>query len=167
MRVRFKTKVTDTSDKIKEPYIYQGIGEIISYSQDLKTVLVVDDISGLLHRCLYTQIEKIQEIEVSNMEMYRKNYRPLTRGLTIGQSKIEGLGLFATLDLEDDISLGVSHYITPSGLIRTPLGGFYNHSNNPNCVKAKVAGKWFELITLRKIKAGEEITVKYTLYSVG
>jgi hypothetical protein len=165
VRVRFQTKIQDKNSTM-EPYVYTGTGEIVSYSSDLKTVMVVDDVNGQLHRCLYSKVERIMDIDVHNMEFHRKHYRPLGRGLTIGKSKIEGLGLFATLDLEDDISLGVSHYITPNGLIRTPLGGFYNHSDNPNCTKAKVASKWFELLTLRKIKAGEELTVKYTLYSV-
>ena len=49
------------------------------------------------------------------------------------------------------------------------MGGFGNHSNNPNCKKvwsppeSDVAG-WY-LITLRDIEPDEEITWKYTLYN--
>ena len=93
------------------------------------------------------------------------NYRPLPDSLTIKKSKIEGLGLFATEDIPTNTTLGVSHLISASGeLTRTPLGGFYNHSNKPNCIKKKVFTTHC-LVSLRKIKAGEEITVKYTLYN--
>ena len=93
-------------------------------------------------------------------------YRPLPDFLTIKQSKIEGLGLFATEDISDGTSLGVSHYHAPlpNELMRTPLGRFYNHSDNPNCKKEK---RWHEyiLIAIKDIKAGDEITVSYTLYT--
>ena len=44
---------------------------------------------------------------------------------------------------------------------------FYNHSNDPNCKNS--AGFWHQLpvkylVTTRPIKAGEELTAKYTLY---
>jgi SET domain-containing protein len=51
-------------------------------------------------------------------------------------------------------------------MVRTPLGGFYNHSNNPNCEKYLVGFCYF-LKTVKDIKNGEEITVKYTLYNIG
>jgi SET domain-containing protein len=101
-----------------------------------------------------------------------ENYRPLPDCLTIKNSSIEGLGLFATQDIDAGTNLGASHIQCPTGeLIRTPLGGFYNHSANPNTVRARensyhsMANYKYELTTLRDIKAGEEITVEYTLYN--
>jgi SET domain-containing protein len=92
-------------------------------------------------------------------------YRPLPDSLTIKDSKIEGLGLFAKEDIPINTTLGISHLISSNGsLTRTPLGGFYNHSNEPNCIKKKVFTTHY-LVSLKDIKAGEEITVEYTLYN--
>ena len=97
-------------------------------------------------------------------------YKPLPAGLTIKESKVQGLGLFATKDFAEDTVLGIVHINNknfPHGYIRTALGAFYNHSDDPNC--KNVAGFWHQLpvkylITTRPIKAGEEPTAKYTLY---
>ena len=97
-------------------------------------------------------------------------YKPLPKTLTIKESNIEGLGLFATKDIKKNTNLGMMHYITEfSEVIRTPLGGFINHSNKPNCIKEKEDLIYEErtyLITNRLIKKGEELTVKYTMYKV-
>jgi len=106
-------------------------------------------------------------------------YRPLHEYLTIKESKIEGLGLFATDEIYEDICLGVTHVHDirfEDSLIRTPLGGFINHSDNPNCIIKKeeegsnTMEKGFPVIhlltTLRNIQAGEELTVRYTTYKV-
>ena len=97
-------------------------------------------------------------------------YKPLPKTLTIKESNIEGLGLFATKDIKKNTNLGMMHYITEfSEIIRTPLGRFINHSNKPNCIKEKENLIYEErtyLITNRLIKKGEELTVKYTMYKV-
>lgn len=96
-------------------------------------------------------------------------YRPLPKCLTIKESSIEGLGLFATCDIPKGTNLGMSHVKLHSKWTRTPLGGFYNHSNKPNCIKGhrrSVFKEWYELITIEDIKAGEELTVDYSLYKV-
>ena len=57
-------------------------------------------------------------------------YRPLPKEVTIKESKIEGLGLFATEDIEQGHDFGISHITNigfQDGHIRTPLGGFINH----------------------------------------
>tara|TARA_B100000686_G_C16619633_1_gene878480 strand:+ start:494 stop:922 length:429 start_codon:yes stop_codon:yes gene_type:complete len=62
-------------------------------------------------------------------------YRPLPECLTIKKSPIEGLGLYATKNIKANIFLGITHILDENfenKYIRTPLGGFYNHSNNPN-----------------------------------
>ena len=97
-------------------------------------------------------------------------YKPLPDGITIKESSVQGLGVFATKDFPSDTILGIVHINNknfPHGYIRTALGAFYNHSEEPNC--KNVAGYWHQLpvkylMTTRAIKSGEELTAKYTLY---
>ena len=95
-----------------------------------------------------------------------EKYTPLPYFLTISESTIQGLGLFATENIDRGADLGVSHvqhakYL--NGYIRTPLGGFVNHSENPNCELADYKTE-MHLYTTEEIKAGEELTLKYKLY---
>ena len=94
-------------------------------------------------------------------------YRPLPPHMTIQPSKIEGLGLFTLKAIKDlETSLGVTHvwYEEVGSVFRTPLGGFINHSETPNC---KITGKMTRyLFTEEFIPAGTELTVKYSMYSV-
>ena len=97
-------------------------------------------------------------------------YKPLPESLTIKESKVNGLGLFAQEGIAQGTNLGISHIKINEDTIRTPLGGFINHANEANTVKVelrdeKYTKKW-SLITLRDIKKGEELTVKYTFYKV-
>ena len=65
-------------------------------------------------------------------------YRPLPKELTIKNSVIEGLGLFATTNIKANTFIGVTHIRDEqfeNKYIRTPLGGFYNHSNNPTVMR--------------------------------
>ncbi len=65
-------------------------------------------------------------------------YRPLPDGLTIKNSPIEGLGLFATIKIKKNTFIGVTHIRDEqfeNKYIRTPLGGFYNHSNEPTVIR--------------------------------
>ena len=65
-------------------------------------------------------------------------YRPLPDGLTIKSSPIEGLGLFATTEIKANSFIGVTHIRDEqfeNKYIRTPLGGFYNHSNEPTVIR--------------------------------
>ena len=100
-------------------------------------------------------------------------YKPLPDSLTIKQSGINGLGLFAKEDLGQGTNLGMSHVEIEDTIIRTPLGGFINHSGDANCVKVELRmtnekfnyKKW-NLVTLQDIKEGEELTVQYTFYKI-
>ncbi len=65
-------------------------------------------------------------------------YKPLPKTLTIKNSPIEGLGLFATEDIKKNSFIGITHIRDEqfeNKHIRTPLGGFYNHSNDPNSIR--------------------------------
>lgn len=92
-------------------------------------------------------------------------YRPLPHDVTLQSSNIDGLGLFAKADIEPSRRLGWTHVDFEGHLIRTPLGGFVNHSETPNAFILKNIN-FRELIVIRDIKVGEEITVYYTEYKV-
>ena len=116
-------------------------------------------------------------------------YKALHSDITIKKSSIHGLGIFAIKAIPKDTVVGVSHvkdndntgrYL--QGYIRTPLGGFINHSTQPNCIKVIPRLKLFPrhwpilkegeealsiaIRTKRDIKEGEELTVFYTLYNI-
>jgi len=92
------------------------------------------------------------------------NYKPLPESLTIKPSSIEGLGLFATKTIPKNTDLGMIHFTYGELIIRTPLGGFINHSEKPNCKKLDLEDEW-HLKTITEIKKDEELTLKYTLYT--
>ena len=119
----------------------------------------------------------------------KQTYKPLTDNLFIEESMIDGQGLFASKDIPYNTDLGISHIeiekdkMAPLEMIRTPLGGFINHEktikekneegkeveiSGPNCkrIKGRRDGCKIEysLITRRDIKAGEELTLEYSMY---
>ena len=100
-------------------------------------------------------------------------YSPLPDGLVLRESKIHNIGLFAKEKISKGTNFGMSHIQISDTVIRTPLGGFINHSDDPNCEKVKLYfktdktdfTKW-NLITIKDIKAGEELTLSYTFYKI-
>jgi len=95
-------------------------------------------------------------------------YRPLPDIVTIKNSPVDGLGLFAVIDIPIGTELGISHVKDSrfeNDYVRTPLGGFYNHSHDPNC-EAYVDGDFIRLKTIKNILAGEELTGFYWLYNL-
>ena len=134
-------------------------------------------------------------------------YKPLPKQLTIKNSAIEGLGLFATENIKKNSFIGVTHVRDEqfeNKYIRTPIGGFYNHSNEPNVIRMvsdtlpklefgnevdptktteelkngktnlenrfyhlqeKSDANYMFLVTIKDIKAGEELTANYNLYT--
>ena len=134
-------------------------------------------------------------------------YRPLPDELTIKSSPIEGLGLFATKEIKANTFIGITHIRDEqfeNKYIRTPLGGFYNHSNEPTIIRMvsdvlpklkfgdqidlnatvkkfedgdttgenlfynlheKSDAKYFFMVATRDIKANEELTANYNLYT--
>ena len=84
-------------------------------------------------------------------------------------SDIEGQGLFATEPIPAGTMLGITHVEAEknNGYWRTPLGGFLNHSDAPNCIKREnrfTSNLCLE--TTKDIDGGEELTVRYTLYKL-
>ena len=103
----------------------------------------------------------------------KKEWRPLPDSITIRESKIEGLGVFATKDLPSETDLGISHVYDnrfPDNYIRLPLGAFINHHEMPNC-KAIVSEshgslgniKHIRIITDKDVLSGEELTLNYII----
>ena len=119
----------------------------------------------------------------------KQTYKPLPDSLFIEESFIDGQGLFANIDIAANTDLGISHIeveknkMAEMEMIRTPLGGFINHEktvkepdgkgkdvevSGPNCkrIKGRMEGCVinYSLITRRDIKAGEELTLEYSMY---
>ena len=105
-------------------------------------------------------------------------YKPLPESVTIKTSKVNGLGLFANQKIMQGTNLGMTHLKIGDTIFRTPLGGFINHANEPNCVKAELRmtdedtkghkydyKKW-NLITTQDIEEEEELTLRYTFYNI-
>ena len=130
-------------------------------------------------------------------------YRPLPEDLTIKKSPIEGLGLYATKEIKANVYIGLTHILDErfeNNYLRTPLGGFYNHSNSPNIQRMitnflpelkfgepapnpdeqsevknieasrehlypNVYARFMYLISIKDIKAGEELAANYNLYT--
>ena len=95
-------------------------------------------------------------------------YRPLPDNVAVQPSKIHGTGLVSLEDIPAGHEFGITHVKDDrfeDGYIRTPLGGFFNHSDNPNC-EAYVDGDFIRLRSLEYIPVGNEITVKYWLYEI-
>jgi len=96
-------------------------------------------------------------------------YSPLPEGITIRPSSIEGLGLFTYTSIPAGTMIGRIHVPNekePDGYLRTPLGGFGNHSDEPNCGKVLMGdGSWW-IFAKVDILPEEEITWHYTLYEI-
>ena len=102
-------------------------------------------------------------------------YNPLPKELTLGESEIHDIGLFAQEDIKRGHDFGICHLQVGKELYRTPLGGFINHSESPNCTKSmfrvqvKNGGtdyKAWRLFATEDIESGDELTLTYTFYKV-
>ena len=99
-------------------------------------------------------------------DRFENTYRPLPDIVHLDYSPIDGMGVFAKYDLDGKICIGITHVAPIKKDLarqRTPLGGFINHSDNPNCFIV-VETDWSRMYTVRPIMQGEELTVYYTGY---
>ena len=106
-------------------------------------------------------------------------YRPLPFIVELKKSTVHGQGIFAISKLAKGITVGRTQVEIDidskfEDIIRTPLGGFVNHSDKPNCRRIVVNSvlnsgnkiKQHYLETIKNIKKGEELTLKYAWYRV-
>ena len=92
-------------------------------------------------------------------------YKPLPDNVELNKSKIHGYGIFAIKNISRGDVVGRRHIEGLDEIIRTPLGGYINHSEDPNCIREKVGSEHF-LVAKRLIKTGEELTLKYQWYGI-
>ena len=95
-------------------------------------------------------------------------YKPLPNNVTIKHSPIHGFGLYATEGIRHRTLIGVTHHVnerSEDGVIRTPLGGFGNHSDTPNCFKLLMEETTWWIGANKDIEKGEELTWQYTFYN--
>lgn len=85
---------------------------------------------------------------------------------------IDGHGILAKEFIPANYLIGISHVEEAdpkyfhNGLYRTPLGGFLNHSPNPNCVLIQGILYW-HLWTTEDIPIDDELCVDYNFYRCG
>ena len=93
------------------------------------------------------------------------SYQALPDGLFIQNSSVAGQGVFTKVKLMSGMELGMSHLLIDDEIYRSPIGGFINHSDNPNCEKYLVGNKYY-IRTIKDINPIEELVLKYTFYKV-
>ena len=94
-------------------------------------------------------------------------YKPLPEALEVRESDIEGSGVFAKEKIDGHTDLGMTHIKVPiiQGYIRTPLGGFVNHSSSPNCCLVQEMDwdddRIVNFYPIRTKQPGEELSLIY------
>ena len=120
-----------------------------------------------LHRSLWvdsipTRTQGRNTTRIISERRIEVTYKPLPDNLELRPSEIHGYGVFALEDIPAGQMLGLSHIQSPE-LIRTPLGGYINHSMNPNCIRILEGNRWY-LQSIQDIEEGEELTLMYKGY---
>ena len=106
------------------------------------------------------------------------HYKALPSWAEAKQVEGKGHGLFTNVDIPAGSYLGVTHLALAEqqvehigrNYVRTPLGGFINHSETPNCAllrhprpnKPKELGIVTHMWAILPIKKGSELTCFYT-----
>lgn len=114
-------------------------------------------------------------------------YKPLGKNYYLSTSSIEGMGLFAYIDLKKNELANTSHIVIRElsyadnctipkedlyfRVERTPMGGYINHSYTPNCklvYSSKIIGhvqiESYTICALTDIPKGVELTLDYRDY---
>ena len=106
------------------------------------------------------------------------HYKALPECVEVKISEGKGHGLYAAIDIPAGSYLGITHLTLATqqieyikrNYVRTPLGGFINHSETPNCAllrhprpnKPKELGIVTHMWAILPIKKGSELTCFYT-----
>lgn len=96
------------------------------------------------------------------------DYTPIPNFLEKKESPIHGEGIFATEDINRDTLICDTHVRVTGPIpktLRTPVGGYLNHSKSPNCkfiiVLRRSQFVVYSVKALKPIQPGEELTVNY------
>ena len=95
-------------------------------------------------------------------------WRPLPDSLTVKESKIEGLGLFAKSWIPAGTNFGLMRIWIEDEWIRTALGSFSNHvDQNPTCINIEYINekgyKCYYLKNVVDLDPGDELTLTYKM----
>ena len=106
------------------------------------------------------------------------HYKALPECVEVKTSEGKGHGLYAAIDIPAGSYLGITHLslikeqqdLMGRDYVRTPLGGFINHSETPNCAlvrhprpdRPKLLGVGTHMWAILPIKKGTELTCFYT-----
>lgn len=93
-------------------------------------------------------------------------HSPLPADVYIASSPIHGMGLFTKVPTKSGHDFGITHVADErfeNGYIRTPFGGFINHSVTPNC-QVYEEGDTLRIKTIKDIDRGCELTLDYRPY---
>lgn len=93
------------------------------------------------------------------------SFSPLPNTVFLARSRVHGWGIFSKYSMDENTHVGVSHIPDnrfENGHIRTPVGGFINESEEPNCfLEWDNNQKWWEIVTGEVIMPGDELFLKY------
>ena len=108
----------------------------------------------------------ISFIGIIQYKKQQDNYRDYRPRFYIGESNIEGKGVFAAYDIIPHTKIGIGFYERLShdgkkyGIINENFGAYINHCKNSNTYLRKELDIWW-IVSARNIFKGEEVTANY------
>jgi hypothetical protein len=109
----------------------------------------------------WSNLEELVESSIQFELLTRSTEEDFPQNLII-EPKTEGIGLFATENINANTNLGIGwikNDTFENAWIRTPIGGFVNHLDLPNCaLQLDDSGKFISLVTIKNIVMSEELT---------
>ena len=109
----------------------------------------------------WSNLEELVDSSIQFILLTRSTEDDFPENLTI-EPKSDGIGLFATKNIDANTDLGIGWIKNnkfENGWIRTPIGGFVNHSDLPNCtLQLDESGNYISLVTTKDIVMLEELT---------
>ena len=117
-----------------------------------------------LTKAIQEEFVKVLKSEIANTQTVTESVKKDNKYL-VGDSKIQGKGVFANKKMKKGDVVGLLHNIIELGdkYEFTELGKLHNHSDDPNCHNELVDGKQRFLVASRDIDEGEELTTDYRL----
>lgn len=90
-------------------------------------------------------------------------HSPLPDNVYIDKSPLHGMGIFAKISVPKGYDFGITHVADTrftDGFVRTPMGGFVNHSNHPNTTMV-IKEDIIRMYAAKDVRKDEELTVDY------